>query len=227
MATNAFQRAKDLRKKGNIAALKKLFHNGDAAIKASVLNGLAGNANDNLQMGPVVIELAVEGAGHESAAVRYWACDVFQQLGDYGVDVSAAVEPLFALLQDPAAKVRRIAAYAAGNLCKQKLDWSRHFAALIGLLGDDDLYVPEAAAWALANFSRAKFDLRPAIGELLKVFTIDRDYDEPAKEAAKALLHHAKKSKQNREEVCEAVAKENLDESRKVVKRFVDKLHRE
>jgi len=224
MASKAFQLAKNLRKKGDLAGLRKLFHNGDAAEKTAVLDGLAGNANDNLEMGPAIIQLATEGAAHSSHDVRYQACQVFQQLGAYGVDVTAAVEPLLTLLHDPVAKVRRMAAYATGNVCKQRLEWSPHLTALISLLRDKDLYVPEAAARALADFSRAKFDIGPAVSTLVKVLKPDQDYDEPAKEAAKALLHFARKSTQNRERVRAAVAKARLDPEHKVVQRFLDKL---
>lgn len=143
----AFHCATRLRETGDLAGLKELFRTGDAAIKAGVLDGLQLDPGDNPEMGPGIIALAIEGASHSSPEVRRWACYVFQAQDGWGVDVAPVVRPLLALLSDCDAEVRRMAAYATGNLCKRKFDWSRHLTALLHLLRDGELYVPEAAAW--------------------------------------------------------------------------------
>jgi hypothetical protein len=117
-----------------------------------------------------------------------------------------------------------MAAFATGNVYKRRFDFAPHFIALRGLLRDKALYVPEAAAWALAKMSRAKYEIGPAVSDLARVLASSQDYDEPRKEAAKALLHHARKSPEARDRVIEAIAVEKPDPKRKEVKRFLDKL---
>jgi hypothetical protein len=223
-AIAAFHRANELRQAGDLDGLKKLFNSGDAAAKAGVLNGLTGEPGQNPDMGPGIIALAVEGARHPSPEVRRWACVVFQDQNGWGVDVASAVAPLLALLGDSDAEVRRMAAFATGNVYKRRLDFAPHFAALRQLLGDTALYVPEAAAWALAKMSQAKHDIGPAVPELVRVLASGQDYDHPRTEAAKALLHHAKKSREARDQVKRAIAGVVLDPQRKEVKRFLDRL---
>ena len=220
----AFNRATQLREAGNLAGIRKLFAGGDTAIKQQVLNGLAGKAGGGPEVGPGIIALAVEGAGHPSPKVRWWAAKVIQEQGAYRVDVTPAHEALLELLADSDAEVRRMAAYATGTVCKQRLDWTRHFAALRRLVRDKSLYVPEAAARALANLSRAKLDIGPAVVDLVRVLSGGDDYDEPRKEAAKALLHHARKSPKGRDQVCKAVRSAALDTGRREVRRFLDQL---
>ena len=223
-ATTAFHRANALREAGDLAALRKLFEAGDDAVKASVLNGLYGEPGANPEMGPGIVSLAIEGASHPSKEVRYWACSVFQNQSAWGVDVATAVEPLLALLSDSEAEVRRMAAFAAGNVYKRRFDFARHFITLRRLLGDSALYVPEAAASALVKMSRAKFDIGPAIPELMRLLGDSSDNDEPRKKAASALLNHAKKSPQACDQVRKAIRRVKLEPQRKEVKRFLDKL---
>jgi len=223
-ADNTFKRATQLREAGNLSAIQKLFAGGDAAIKKNVLNGLAGKAGGGPEVGEGIIALAVEGAGHPSPMVRYWAAKVIQEQGAYRVDVTPAHTALLELLADPEPEVRRMAAYAVGNVCKQRLDWTRHFAALRQLVQDKSLYVPEAAARALANLSRARLDIGPAVPDLVRVLSEGDDYDEPRKEAAKALLHHARKSPEGRKQVHRAVQGTALDPGRREVRRFLEQL---
>jgi hypothetical protein len=223
-ARAAFHSATSLREAGDLAGLEELFRAGDAAVKAGVLDGLQLAPGDNPQMGPGIIALAVEGAGHSSAEVRRWACYVFQAQDGWGVDVAPAVGPLLALLGDCDSKVRRMAAYATGNLCKRKFDWSRHLTALHNLLGEEDLYVPEAAARALAQLSRAKYDIGPAVPDLVGLLTKEQDYSEPRKEAVKALLHHARKSRAGLDQVRQTAAGARLDSGKREIKRLMDQL---
>jgi hypothetical protein len=223
-ATAAFHRATELRECGDLAGLKALFASGNDVVKAAVLNGLSGEPGENPEMGPGIISLAVAGAGHPSPEVRRMACYVFQDQCAWGVDVSPAVGPLLALLGDPDAEVRRMAAFATGNVCKRRFDWSRHFTALRRLLRDKALYVPEAAAWALAKMSRAKHDIGPAVPDLVRVLASRDEYNEPQKESAKALLHHARKSQEGRDQVRRAVTGVTLETGRKEITRFLDQL---
>jgi hypothetical protein len=224
-AEAAFHRATSLREAGDLDRLKELFKSGDAAVKAGVLNALQLAPGQSPDMGPGIIGLAVEGAAHPSAEVRKWACFVFQSQSGWGVDCTPAVRPLLALLGDSDAEVRRTATFATGNVYKRRFDFTQHFMALRGLLQDKAFYVPEAAAWALAKMSRARFDIGPAVSGLVRLLASSQDYDEPRKEAAKALLHHARKSPEARVRVIEAIAAATLDPERKEVKRFLDKLH--
>jgi hypothetical protein len=117
-----------------------------------------------------------------------------------------------------------MAAFATGNVYKRRFDFAPHFNALRRLLGDKALYVPEAAAWALAKMSRAKHDIGLAVPQLVRVLASAQDYAEPRKAAARALLHHAKKSRVACDQVKRAVASVKLDPQRKEVKRFLDRL---
>jgi HEAT repeat protein len=223
-AIAAFHRANELREVGDLDGLKKLFESGDAAVKAGVLNGLTGEPGHNPAMGPGIIALAVEGASHPSPEVRHWACFVFQDQSGWGVNVADAVGPLLTLLSDSDAEVRRMAAFATGNVYRRRFDFAPHFSALRRLLGDKALYVPEAAAWALAKMSRARHDIGLAVPQLLRVLASGQDYAEPRKAAARALLHHAKKSRVACDQVKQAIASVKLDHQRKEVKRFLDRL---
>jgi hypothetical protein len=223
-AVAAFYRATALREAGDLDGLRKLFQTGDAAVKAGVLNGLQLEPGNNPDMGPGIIAMAVEGASHSSAEVRTWACFVFQSQSGWGVDCTSVVRPLLALLGDSDAEVRRMAAFATGHVYKRRFDFAPHFTALRGLLRDKALYVPEAAAWALAKMSRGRYDIGRAVADLVRVLASRQDYSEPRKEAARALLHHARKSPEARDHVIEALAVAKLDPERKEVKRFLDKL---
>jgi len=68
-------------------------------------------------------------------------------------------------------------------------------------------------------------DIGPAVSDLARLLASRQDYDEPRKQAAKALLHRARKSPEARDRVIEALAIVKLDSARKEVKRFLDRLH--
>lgn len=56
------------------------------------------------------------------------------------------------------------------------------------------------------------------------VLSKHQDYSEPRKEAIKALLHHARKSRAGLDQVRQAAAAAPLDSSQKEIKRFIDQL---
>ncbi len=222
--TAAFHRANALREAGDLAGLRQLFQSGDAGVKAGVLNGLTGEPGLNPEMGPGIVALAIEGAGHTSPEVRHWACVVFQNQSAWRVDVATAIAPLLNLLSDSDWEVRRMAAFAVGNVYKRRYDFAPHFSALHRLLSDQNHFVSEAAAWAISKMAAARYDIGPAVPDLFVLLGSGQDSDRPRKEAARALLHHARKTSQALEQVKQGVARGGLDARRKEVKRFLDQL---
>jgi HEAT repeat protein len=177
-------------------------------------------------MGPGIIQLAIEATSHPAPAVRTVASYVFQNQCAWGVDVSEAVEPLRKLLADPVARVRHQAAYAVGNLAKHKYDMSRLITPLRSNLEHEDMYVRESNAWALWQLSRSKHDIGSAVPDLVRLLKkeANSDYSEVRKQAAGAILHHAKKSAANAIQVKQAVEGANLDSRRKEIHKFVNQL---
>ena len=220
-AETAYYRALELRERGELPGLRKLFRSASDELKGNVLNALTDEPGTKPEMGPGIVALAIEGAVSPAAMTRSWACDVFMNQCDWGVDMTLAVGPVLGLLRDHDNDDQRTVAYATGIICKRKFDWSDHLVQLNRLLVDKNLYVSEAAVWALAQMSRSKQDINFAVPNLVKVLVKKRDYDEPRKEACKAMLHHARKSVANRDLLRQAV---KLNDQWKVVKRFLDQL---
>jgi hypothetical protein len=211
-------------KNGDLKAIRRLFATDDDTIKASALDAVCGEPTANPQLGPGIVELAIEGARHPSAPVRTAACVVFQNQAAWGVDVSAAIGPLRSLLADRSKWVRHQAGYAAGNLAKGKYDLSPLLAQLRRNLKHNDQFVHGPSAWALWQMSRSKHDIGPAVPELVQSLKHDEDWEEPRRNSAGALLHHAKKSADNAQQVRRCVRRVRLDSRRREIKRFLEQL---
>ena len=220
----AFVVAERYRETGDLGSLEALYATGDAKVKGSVLDALWGEPGANPLMGPGIVTLAVQGAGHRAARVRNQACSVFQNQSGWKVDVSGAVGPLLKLLADKDDGVRMMAACAVGNLAKAKYDLTRHVAPLVRNLGHEERQVRQWAAWALWQLSRHKHDIAAAVPELARGLTYAGEYGTLREYAAGALLHYAKKSPENAARVRGGVGEVTLDLSHKAIKRFADQL---
>ncbi len=220
----AFVIAERYRQTGDLKSLRKLFATDDPYVKESVLNALWEKPGSNPAIGPGIVKLAIESATHPALEVRSEACSVLQNQCAWGVDVSAALGPLQSLLKDQKDRVRRQAAYAVGNFAKGKYDMPEHIVLLGRNVKYRDKFVREASAWALWQLSRCKHDIGPAVPELVWLLTDPEEYNEPRKKAAGALIHYAKKSADNRDQVKESVREVNLDLKRKEIRRFLDEL---
>jgi HEAT repeat protein len=207
---------------GDLDALRALFVASDDAAKASVLNAVW--AEPRPEIGPSVVTLAIEAATHASAAVRTEACSVFQNQCAWGVDVSGVLEPLRMLLDDPNDRVRQQAAFATGNLAKRRYPMASHVEPLVRNLQHEDKFVRDSSAWALWQLSRRKHDIGTAVGALVSLLS-DRDpWDGPRKNAAGALLRHARRSPGNARSVKLAVKAAHLKSMSKTVARFLEEL---
>ncbi|MBI3864632.1 MAG: hypothetical protein HY290_22365 [Planctomycetia bacterium] len=220
----AFVLAEHYRQTGDLANVQTLFAVDDAEVQESVLNAPWGEPGANPQMGPGIVQLAVQGAVHPSPGVRTEACYVFQNQCAWKVDVSSAVAPLQTLLDDQIPRVRHQAAFAVGNLAKRKYDMSSHVVPLRRNLKHEVNFVRDASAWALWQLSRHKHDISSAVPDLVELLTDDDESDRPRKNAAGALLHHARKSAGSAREVNKAVSRAKLDLNRREIKRFLDQL---
>jgi hypothetical protein len=193
-------------------------------VQESVLDALTGDPRSNPQMGPAIVQLAIEGMSNASAKVRSTACSVVQNQCAWGNNVTAAVVPLRSLLEDVSDDVRYFAAYAVGNLAKRRYDMASHIAGLRANVKSGNIHLRAASAWALWQLSRFKHDIGPAIAGLARLLADRDEYNEPRKRAAGALLHHARKSAKNAAEVKQQVKKVGLDSDFKEVKRFLEQL---
>lgn len=218
--------AEHYREKGDIDNLRRLYAMEHSDARASVLNALWGKGG-NAEMAEGIVALAVEAAGDPWPAVRTQSCSVLQNQSSWKVDVSQGLEPLLGMLNDCEFGVRRQAAFAAGNLAKRRqYDMSPHLARIAQNLTDKDRFVQDASAWALWQMSRFNHDIGPAIpglARLLATPAID-DWGGPFKNAAGALLHHARKSEAGARFVRENVCDVSLAPTRKDWKRFLDQL---
>jgi hypothetical protein len=222
----AYAIAEHYLKAGDLGALQRLFATDDTDVKQSVLNALWGEPPaSNPRMGPGIVALALEAARHPAPGVRTEACSVIQNQCAWGVNVSAAVEPLLSLLGDSSSRVRMQAACAVGNLAKRKYDVSQHVQALRLNLGDSDFFVRTWSAWALWELSRSRHDIGAAVADLVGLLASGREDDDDARRhAAGTLLHHARKSVDNGNRVRRCADGANLDASRRQVRRFQEQL---
>jgi HEAT repeat protein len=209
---------------GDVEHLRQLYYREDVDVKESVLNALTGEPGSNPQMGPAIVQLAIEGMSDDSAKVRQTACQVVQNQCAWGSEVTAAVPPLRSLLKDASEDVRYFAAYAVGKLAKGRYDMESHIAGLEANMKSGNIHLRAASAWALWQMSRFKHDIGLAIAGLARLLADRGDYNEPRKRAAGALLHHAKKSAKNAAEVKHQVKKVGLVSNYKEVRRFLKQL---
>ena len=208
----------------HLKSLQKLYADDDIEVKASVLNALWSQPGSNPEMGPGILQLAIDGANHASPAVRTEACYVFQNQCGWKVDVSVAVAPLLRLLSDDSDRVRSQAACAVGNLARGKYDMSEHVSQLGHNARREDISVRNYSAWALWQISRSKHDIGVAVPELVQLLADNDDWNDPRKNAAGALLHHAKKSTENREQVMQCLGVVQLDPKYKEIRRLQEGL---
>lgn len=220
----AYALAEHHRQTGNLKSLQQLYADDDVEVKASVLNALWGEPGSNPEMGPGIVQLAIDGANHDSPAVRTEACSVFQNQCGWKVDVSGAVAPLYRLLSDDSNRVRSQAACAIGNLAKRKYDMSEHVSRLGQNTRQNDISVRNDSVWALWQISRSQCDIGIAVPELVQLLADDDDWNGPRKNAAGALLHHARKSSQNREHVMQCLQMVPLDPKHKEIRRLQEGL---
>jgi hypothetical protein len=223
-AAIAFVLAEHYRLTGDLARLAKLYADDDPEAKAMTLNALWGSPGSNPEMGAAIVQLALDGARHPEWAVRTEACYVIQNQCAWKTDVAAAVEPLRRLLDDASDHVRMQAACAVGNLAKRKYDLSGHIAPLGRNLRCRDASVRNYSAWALWQLSKSKHDIGAVVAALVQSLTADDEWRAPRKNAAGALLHHAKKSPENVAHVRQHLASVRLNSQHAEIRRLTEHL---
>ena len=217
----AFVLAEHYRLAGDLENLRALFAIDDAIVKESVLNASWGDPSDDPRMGRGIVALAIGAAGHAAAGVRTEVCSVIQNQCAWGVDVGDAVALLPGLLGDESSRVRQQAAYAASRLAKGKYDVSACISPLRENLKHVMAFVRTASAAAFWQLSRSKHDIGIAVPDLVLLLADAGDWSEPRKQAAGALLHHARKSAHHAAAVKSLVAATRLDEHRQEIGRFL------
>jgi HEAT repeat protein len=220
----AFAIAENYRRNGEMKKLQELFATDDENVKSSVLDALQGEPGSNPQMGPAIVQMAIQAMSLASPAVRTVASSVIQNQCAWGVDVKDAIGPLQELLKDENQRVRHQASYAVGNLAKRKYNMSACIPHLRRNVKHSVLYVREASAWALWHLSRSRHDISSAVPELIWLLTDENEYNGPRKQAAGALIHHAKKSPENAAAVRDRVRAAALDEEHKEIRKFASDL---
>jgi HEAT repeat protein len=220
----AYVIAESYRRRGDLQNLQDLFATDDADVKRSVLDALQGEPGSNPQMGPAIVQMAIQAMGHASPAVRTVASSVIQNQCAWGVDVKDAIGPLQDLLNDANPEVRHQASYAVGNLAKRKYDMSGCIPQLRRNVKHSVLYVREASAWALWHLSRSRHDISSAVPELVWLLKDEDEYNGPRKQAAGALIHHAKKSPENAADVSDRVRAAKFNGEHKEIRRLVGDL---
>lgn len=219
----AFALARHYLEVGSTDALARLIDHPRGDVVAAVLNGLTGEPPDS-QIADAVVSLANRYTQHPDPQVRHMAAAALQNQAAWKVDVSSAVPLVVDLLTDEDAEVRIKAAYTVAGFAKARHDMSIALPALAASLADHNLYVTEAAAAALWQMSRARHDLAAVVTPLVAVLESRIDYADARKQAAGALLHHSRKSRDNASTVREAVAGADLDKSRRENSKFLTQL---
>lgn len=220
----AYVIAEHYRMKGDLKKLQKLFVTEDADVKESVLDALQGEPGLNPLMGPGIVQMAVSAMQHDSPGVRTVACSVIQSQCAWGVEVGSAIPCLQDRLNDKIARVRHQASYAIGNLAKRRYNMSSAISDLRRNIKHDHMEVRVASAWALWQLSRSKHDITAALPELIWLMTDAQENNEHRKQAAGALLNHAKKSTENAIDVKDIARNADLPLEYKEVQRFVNEL---
>lgn len=209
---------------GDLPRLHRLYSEEDIDVKSNVLDALSGDPGSVPELGQGIVQLAIDATGHSSPEVRAAACSVIQNQCGWKVDVSNAVAPLLRLLNDDSDQVRMLAACAVGNLAKRKYDLLQHVVPLGHNVRSQDISVRNYSAWALWQISRNKQEIGAAIPELVGLLTDDEGWNDPRKNALGALLHHAQKTPDNREQVRRCLQAVELDPTCKQIQRFQKQL---
>ncbi len=209
---------------GRLDLIQTLVTSADAEVQASALGSLTGDTRSHSDLGNGIVALAIAGTATGSPAVRAAACSVLMNQCAWGVDVTDAVNPLFALLEDADAAVRQSAAYAVGHFAKGKrYELTAHIAMLGRLLRDENGGPGTAAAWALWKLA-GKRDIVCAIPALVSVLEQSAANSAIQKYAIGALLACAKKSVESRDQIQALVASVGIDMHRKDMVRFLQQL---
>jgi HEAT repeat protein len=220
----AFVIAEHYRKIGDVKRLHRLIVSDDECVRESVLDALWGEPGSNPEMGPAIVQMAIDAADDLSPGVRTQVSWVLRNQCDHGIDVTEGVAPLRSLLKDRNSKVRQQAARAVAAFAKAKYDMRACIPQLRRNVKNKKFYVRESSAWALWQLSRYKHDISSAVPDLVWVLTNDEEYNEERKQAVGALIHHAKKSVDNAAQVIECAGGVTLNGDRKEIKRFVNQL---
>lgn len=222
----AFVLTKFYVKTGDIGKIELLCKNDDVAIRASVFDGLSDDPTGHAGLGERIVELAKEAVRDPRCEVRYMACRALQNQGGWAIDVSSTVGAVGALLADSSAMVRMQAACAIGNFARSKYDLAAYREPLMTNLRDGDVSVREWSAWALWQFVRYGYEIGPAVHDLTQLL-FDEEAREPfRKNASRALLKYAKRSRSNAEIVRHEVAATRRSSSSGVVRKFSESLAR-
>jgi hypothetical protein len=199
----AFVLAERARETGDIDRLRTLLEDEDIDVKAYVLDALCGSPESGKDLGPAMLQLAIQATQHPAAKVRAAACRAIQNQAAYKTPANAAVDPIRGLLSDPDDLVRLHAACAVGQLARRKLDVSTCLEPLLQDLGVQDPYVQKHIAWALWQMANSRHDIGAAVSGLIGMLKSSNDRTDIRRNAAGALLAFARQRSAN----CELVMK--------------------
>lgn len=218
----AFPLAEYYLKQGRQAELESLVNDPDAAIRESAFNALWGTAP--AEMGPAIVAWVSRGITDPAPEVRAESCRVVQNQSANGVDVTTVVPQVIASLSDRNADVRSAAAYAVGNLAKKKYPVAAALTQLRRNLKHRHQQVRGSSAWAIWQMSRYRTDIGKAIGDLLRMMSRPDEGGYYIQHAAGAVLHHARKSAENADQVQTLVEPIAWDRNVPELSRFLEKL---